>query len=495
MKFKEVVNKELETSITSISQNFSCLENEKREEPGDITKFLPEELSQHISKLNNIVQTGIDTLVTTNLSVLASLSSGTILFDKKDDSDGTAIIIYSASFFKSGGGKTVSVTVNRKYFLDWLELEFNTIQEKTDRSKRQIEIELKTLGNSIEDRKTKARLEEELVTLATQPDVYLEDATSEGFEASIACNSSPFLFIDNFGKYILASSKSEHKANMLRMLDNIFDSGRTTTRRLKGEDKRAAQLTIKSLGAHFASTLGDSNLKPKDIKSNIENGFFNKVLITFQDTIDKPIPLKTSLTEKEKYEIEKFARDYHRMASTCDFYLSDEAYTVYKTFHQRTSDEFIYRYNNDEDLSGMIIRLLKIAKRIACIFQISEQCNNYLYKQIRYDDIGNKYKEPIHAVNMTRAIGLIEHLKEEHISKIMLYAESQNGKLGKHKIILHAIQRIHNDKKNIDNRSIIARLSKAQRMPTDELISILHKLVQDKKIKLNENGKYELLQQ
>ncbi len=492
MKFKEVVNKELETSITSISQNFSYLKNEKREEPSDITKFLPEELSQHINKLNNIVQTGIDTLVTTNLSVLASLSSGTILFDKKNDSDGTAIIIYSASFFKSGGGKTVSVAVNRKYFLDWLELEFSTIQKKIDSSKKQIEIKLKTLGNSMEDKKTKAILEEELMALVTQPDVYLEDATAEGFAASITCNSSPFLFIDNFGKYILASTKSEHKANMLRMLDNIFDSGRTTTRRLKGEDKRADQLTIKSLGSHFASTLGNSNLKPKDIKSNIENGFFNKVLITFQDIINKPIPIQTALAEKEKHEIEKFARDYHKMAAACDFYLDDEAYTVYKTFHHKTSDEFILRYNNDDDLSGLIIRLLKIAKRIACIFQIADQCKNYPYNQIQNCNHNNKHKEPINALNMARAIGLVEYLKEEHISKIMLYAESSDGKLGKFEITLHAIHRLHNDKKTINSRSIIARLSKAQRMPTDKLKSILNKLVQDKKIILNEYGNYEL---
>jgi hypothetical protein len=198
-----------------------------------IIKFMPPELSRHIQKLDDIVQTGIDTLATTNLSVLAALSGGTTIFDKKGDSTGTPVILYSASFFKSGGGKTVSASVNRHYFLDWQEEEYAKQQEDQDKEREMIEIELKSLSSSASDRDTKAELEKKLLSLKVQPDVYLEDATAEGFEASIACDSSPLLFIDNFGKYLGSANKSEHKANMLRMLDNIFDAGKTATRRLK----------------------------------------------------------------------------------------------------------------------------------------------------------------------------------------------------------------------------------------------------------------------
>ena len=462
-----------------------------------IIKFIPPELSQHILKLDSIVQTGIDTLVTTNLSVLAALSGGTHIFDREDDSTGTPIILYSAGFFKSGGGKTVSVGVNRYYFLDWQEKEFSEIQDVIDKRRAQIEIELKSLGSSTQDRELKAKLEEELLSLKTQPDVYLEDATSEGFEASIACDSTPFLFIDNFGKYLLASGKSEHKANMLRMMDNVFDSGKTTTRRLKGENKRAKQLSIKGYGAHFASTLGDSNLKPKDIKNNIENGFLNKVLVTFQDTIEKPIPLRSSLGKSDKEQIELFARKYHTMAQENHFYLDDDAYSVYADFHKRTSDEFIRRYNNDEDLAGLIIRLLKIAKRIACVFEIASQCEAYkeMGVSIEGDEEVIRFKIPVRAVNMQRAIDFIEYLKSEHISKIMLYAQSRNGKLSTSEVVLNAITRLSDSKdiEKIDHRTIIGRLSKSQRMNVEKLKPILQQLISEQKIGRNDDNSYFIL--
>ncbi len=413
-----------------------------------------------------------------------------MVYDRESDSAGTPIIIYSAALFKSGGGKTVAVGSNRYYFLDWREELLEEAQEKNDNRKEEIEIKLKSLASSSSETAQKTDLEKELLSLKTQPDVYLEDATAEGFEASIACNSTPLLFIDNFGKYLTGSGKSEHKANMIRMMDNIFDSGKTTTRRLKGDGKRAKQLSIGGFGAHFASTVGDSNLKPKDIKSNIENGFFNKVLITFQDTIDKPIPLRSSLSNEEKKRIEKFAISYHLMASEHHFYLGDDAYEVYKVFHEQTSDEFIRRYNNDEDLAGLIIRLLKIAKRIACIFEIASQCEEYERIGVIDED---RPKVPISAVNMKMAIDFLEYLKSEHISKIMLYAQSSGGKLSKSEIILHAITRLSDDGEKVNNRSIIARLSKAQRMPVKELTPILEQLIDKKKVGRNDDNSYVLL--
>jgi len=475
-------------------ENDNIIAKHRENHKTDITSSLPPELASHLSKLDGIVQTGIDTLVTTNLSVLASLSGGTKVYDSRDDGTGTPIIIYSASFFKSGGGKTVSANVNRRYFLDWREKELEEAQKTIDMRRNRIEIELKSLGNSTKDRGRKARLEEELLGMETQPDVYLEDATSEGFEASIACGSTPFLFVDNFGKYLIASGRNEHKANMLRMLDNVFDSGRTTTRRLKGENQRARQLHIEGFGANFASTMGVSNLKPKDIMGHIENGFLNKVLITFQDTIDKPIPLKTSLSMEEEREIEHFTRKYHTMAKENDFYLDDDAYSVYKKFHQEISDEFVARYNNDEDLAGLIIRLLKISKRIACIFEIASQCLSYKHFDLYMDDDDEpvRHKHPISAANMRRSIGLLRYLQSEHIDKIMLYAQSDNGKLSREDIVLSAMMRLSRDKKTIDHRSIVSRLSKKQRMNVDELKPILENLMNQSKIGRNNDGTYYL---
>ena len=496
---EEVETQENQTLETEDSKEVSDKNNYSIAKNSDIIQFLPPQLSSQVSKLDAIVQTGIDTLVTTNLSVLASLSNGTTVFDKKEDTSGTPIIIYSGGFFKSGGGKTVSVNVNRHYFLEWLEQELSKAQEDIDKRKAHIEIEIKALGNSGNNKEARANLEEELLDLKTQPDVYLEDATSEGFEASIGSNSTPLLFIDNFGKYLMASGKSEHKANMLRMMDNVFDSGKTTTRRLKGVDKRATQLYIKGFGAHFASTMGESNLKPKDIKNNIENGFFNKVLITFQDTMDKPIPLRSSLDIVEKKDIEKFARAYHTMAGECHFYLGEDAYDIYTEFHKETSNEFVRRYNNNEDLAGLIIRLLKISKRVACIFEIASQCEGY-------DPLGvvcegnedHRIKIPISAENMNRAIAFIEYLKEEHISKIMAYAESKNGKLSKSDTVLNKIQKLYEKKRKdsttvINVRSIQQSLSSSQRMKAPELKSILSQLVLDNKIEGDSDGNYTLL--
>jgi len=123
----------------------------------DITQFLPPELLEQVIKLAGIVQTGIDTLVTVNLSALSALSAGTIVFDKKEHTSGTVIIIYTAGFFKSGGGKTVGVSVNRRYFLDWLEKELSALQKEQDERMEQILIELKSLGNSNDDREIKAK--------------------------------------------------------------------------------------------------------------------------------------------------------------------------------------------------------------------------------------------------------------------------------------------------------------------------------------------------
>lgn len=303
------------------------------------------------------------------------------------------------------------------------------------------------------------------------------------------------MLIDNFGIYIAAAKSNENKKNMLRMMDNVFDSGKTTTRRLKGDDKRAKQLSLGGFGATFASTIGDSNLKPKDIKDNIENGFFNKVLITFQATMEKHIPLKTSLNLVEKGEIERFARAYHTMAGENDFYLSDEAYNEYKIFHKNTSTEFIRRYNNDEDLAGLIIRLLKLSKRIACIFEISSQCETYIPTGVILSDEVARPRLPISAENMKLAIDMLGYLKGEHTSKILLYAASANGKLSQKDIVLNAVERLHAKSKDINRRSIVAILSNKQRKDMDAMLiqKNLDQLISEGKIGVVDATHYKFI--
>ncbi len=112
------------------------------------------------------------------------------------------------------------------------------------------------------------------------------------------------------------------------------------------------------------------------------------------------------------------------------------------------------------------------------------------------DDV--RPKEPISAQNMQRAIDLIDYLKTEHTSKIMLYAQSSNGKLSKADMVLHKIQNLYEKKRNkkdivINKRAIQNSFSKSQHMKVDELKPILDQLIRDKKIEGDSDGSYRLL--
>ncbi len=486
MNHKIPKNVKDESSLRNVNDDIDVLSKK-----GDITNYLPPELFNQLDKIDKIIQTDIDTIVTANLSVLASLSSGTTVFDSLEDESGTVIIIYSAGFFKSGGGKTAAVRANQKYFLDWREKELCKLDKDQNETRAQIEIELKCLGKSSVDNATRQELESKLLDLRPLPDVFLEDATAEGFELSIACGSTPVLYLDNFGIYLASSKKNEHKASFIRMLDNIFDNGRVTTRRLKSDNRRATQLHIKGLGAHFSSTIGDSNLKPKDLKDNIENGFFNKVLITFQDKVSKPIPLKSSLNNIEKNEIEVFSRAYHAMASECDFYLSEEAFEVYKVFHDSISDEYMRRYNNDEDLAGLIIRLLKISKRIACIFEIATGCQKYRLEGSVDVNEGIRRKEPISTENMQRAINMLNYLKEEHTSKLLHSTQSDSSKSNPIEIVLNKINSLHGKGRGTTARDISMLLSDNQRKLIRDIPALLRSLVNSGKLELNDGNYFD----
>ena len=127
------------------------------------------------------------------------------------------------------------------------------------------------------------------------------------------------------------------------------------------------------------------------------------------------------------------------------------------------------------------------------MFEIATECESYKALGVPIELEGDplRAKVSISTLNMQRAINFIEYLKSEHISKIMLYAQSQNGKLSASEVVLNAITRLADSKttKNIDYRSIIGRLSKNQRMSVAALKPILQQLINEGKIsKRNEHS-------
>jgi len=91
----------------------------------------------------------------------------------------------------------------------------------------------------------------------------------------------------------------------------------------------------------------------------------------------------------------------------------------------------------DEDQAGLIIRLLKISKRIACIFEIASQCEEYVGVSMKNKE--SRIRIPISAQNMQMAINLVNYLQFVHISNIMLYADSPNGKISKSDIVFNLV--------------------------------------------------------
>ena len=455
--------------------------------PTDIKLCMPQNLAYIVSNIDNIVQAHEDSIATNLLTTLTPLSAKTKFLEHRDNDDGLPIILYTGFFTKSGGGKTGIMRKLQYYLLNWLETIYIEEQKKQNKRQKKIESILKSLGNTKEDREKKAQIQKQLDSLKTLPDLFLEDATPEGLEQSILSNSSPMMYIDNFGQYLSSAGKNESKAGLLRTLDNVFDDGKITTRRLKGEDKRATQLNIFSFGLHLTSTIGASNLKPQDIISNIENGFLNKVIITFQDSMEKDIPLISSLPKEVAEDITKFAKHYYSYARQSLFYLGDDAIKIYNKFHKETSFLYKEKYNNDEDSAGYIIRQLNISKRIATLFEIATQCIDTPFDvEIESLSIKNRKKLEISEINMQLAINFLKYIQKEHLAKIMLYGKSKNGKLNINDIIYLKAKKMIDENQLVIPLTLYQKLSKGQRAKVGEgvgdLKKILYKLVEEKRL-------------
>jgi len=460
--------------------------------PNNIKLCMPQNLSRIVTNIAEIVQAHEDSIATNLLTTLTPLTAKTRLLDYLEDNHGSPIILYTGFFTKSGGGKTGVMRKLQYYLLGWLEALYTEEQKEQDQRQKKLEGILKSLGNSKEDRIKKAQIQEQLASLKPMPDLFLEDSTPEGLEQSISVGSSPMMYIDNFGQYLSSAGKSESKAGLLRTLDNIFDSGKMTTRRLKGEAKRASQLNVSSFGVHLTSTIGESNLKPQDIIHNIENGFLNKVIITFQDSMDKDIPLISSLPKEVSNDIERFSKHYYSYARQSLFYLGNHAIRVYREFHQETSKLYRTKYNDDEDSAGYIIRQLHIAKRIAVLFEIATQCESLPLSEsmnITPLEFEKRNKIEVSATNMQLAINFLKYIQREHLEKIMLYGRSSNGKLSIEDTIYIKAKKIIAEGSQLSPRKFHQKLSKAQRKKVgsvDDLRKILHHLILQDKLKLKD---------
>ncbi len=416
----------------------------------DIEDCFPSALMHHIKKLDATLQADIDTIALAHLPVLCVLGGGATIYDTPTASTGTPLIIYVGVFFKSGGGKTSTIKGIEEHWLTWLDKHYSELQEQGEQLEEEIKLKLKMMGKSKEEQAIAQDLTNQLREIKTQPDVVLDGATAEGLEETYLAGSIPLVVQDNFGKILRSAEKNEHYANLLRVLDNIFDSGRFSQKRTRSGG-RAKQIQARGLGGYFASTIGDGNLKPKDIRDNIENGFFNKMLITIQDKLEKDLPLNTSLPMSEAIEIEEFAKKFRDFGTSRDFVLSAGALDLYREFHSEIGAEYKRRYNNEEDLAGMIIRQLKLSKRVACLYEISSKCET----AVPITFIGEEpERETISVESMGLAINLLQYLRAVHIPKIMQYANSKDGKLSATDKVHNAIRRLNKDGIPADIRTI-----------------------------------------
>ena len=103
---------------------------------------MPSNLVELIKIADKKTFVSTDVLAITSLAVLAPLCSGIRFFREEDDIDGDRIIMYVASFFRSGGGKTSSVNLLKSAFLGWMDEYFDLKYSKTEKLKEQLEKEL-----------------------------------------------------------------------------------------------------------------------------------------------------------------------------------------------------------------------------------------------------------------------------------------------------------------------------------------------------------------
>ncbi|QFR42831.1 DUF3987 domain-containing protein [Sulfurimonas xiamenensis] len=419
-----------------------------------------------------------DVLAITSLSVLAPLCSGIKLFRNLDDIDGDRVVVYVASFFRSGGGKTSAVNLLKDAFLGWLDEYYATKYHASEKLKEELEKELEVC----KDTQQKRLLIKKLNILKSGVDVFIPNATEAGLKESLKNGSTPLITLDNLGKMIGIAKRNEHVGQLLKMVDEIFDSANFSTNRTLSQG-RTQNIKIGGLGLYAASTLGNSGLSSKMIYEGLEDGLLNRFLIVFQQEIEKNIPFEKYLSKEELKEFVIFAKKFYVYASKHNLLLSEEAKLEAIKFNAKISKEFRTKYSIGDETSGFSSRSITMLYRIAIIFHITEKCETESFENIEalLDKTVSFDREMIllSKETMLSAIDFFDYVKKEHTFKILDVA-NQNSRKSASQKVLESIQRLCEKNKHCTVREITQSSRIAQK---DGLLQILDDLLLIEKIK------------
>lgn len=398
-----------------------------------ITEFMPTGLGGIVSLFDSIIQTHVDTIAVATLAGLASLASGATV-SLTGGTKGRPLILYSAAFMPSGTGKSAAANTVRKYLLGW----------------KEAEIAQQMLGN-----------------LEKLPDICLESASAEGFEASLVNGSSPFFFLDEFGMLVKMSKNDTVKQALLRSLMSIYDSGSFVTRRLK-DSQRSSLVQARGLGVFAVSTLGSSNLSNEEIRDMIQNGALNRFLVTFGAI--KPIPFKDELNGIESTIVTHFAQCFQEFSMDKHYYFDSSAQNFYQDFHQKINKEYLDKLYLQDDGAGLTVRQLTFLQRIAAIFQV---CLDI--------DHGDRDNSLIGLEASELAYQFLNYLDQQHFSQIALYSNAKSGKISPEMRILTKVGK----EPGITIRKLVTDLSWC--LKSEQIKSSLNGLKMSKKI-LDKDG-------
>lgn len=399
-----------------------------------IVQYLPYNLANVVRSFDGIIQTHLDTIAVATLSGLASLAHGTTV-SLSVGGKGRPIIIYGAAFMQSGTGKSAAANVVRKYLLQWREEQY-----LADKNQKHTE------------------------------DFFLESASAEGLEVSLAGGSSPFFFLDELGILIKMSKTDMVKQALIRALMGVFDAGTVVTRRLKA-DQRAALIQAKGLGLFASSTLGAANLSHQDIKDLISNGALNRFLVTFGGI--KAIPFKDELEEVEAESMKVFAQNFYRSAHNKHFSFNNKALEFYQDFHVKVNEAYLNKLYMQDDGAGLTVRQLTFLQRISALFQIciDVQNNQKDNKLIGLDAVEKAYQ-------------FLNYLDINHFEQIGLYAKAKDGKISAETHVLNKILK----EPGIDQRKLCTDLS--YRLKANQVKSALGNLKMARKVTEKESKFY-----
>lgn len=452
--------------------------NESIEKYNLILSKIPSSLVKLISIADRKTFVSTDVLTMTSLSVLSPLCNSILLFRNIDDIDGDRVVIYVASFFRSGGGKTSAVNLLKDAFLGWLDKYYADKYTESEKLKDELEKELEVC----KDIQEKKLLIKKINTLKNGIDIFIPNATEAGLKESLKNGSTPLITLDNLGKMISIAKRNEHMSQLLKMIDEIFDSANFSTNRTLTRG-RTQNIKIGGLGLYAASTIGNSGLSSKMIHEGLEDGLLNRFLIVFQEEIVKNIPFEKYFNKEELKEFVVFAKKFYLYASKYNLLLSKDSKIEAMKFNSKISKEFRTKYSIGDETSGFSSRSITILYRIAIIFHIAEKCENECIENIEAildkTVVFNREIVLLSKETMLNAIDFFDYVKKEHTFKILDVA-NQNSRKSTSQKVLESIYRLCEKNKVCTIRDITQSSRVTQK---DGLLQILDDLLYIDKIK------------